>query len=183
MERIIQSTRRWIGASISSVSILAIRNQGRPGTARTAAKLTAAGLVVGFLTGFLGVGGGFIVVPALVMALGFDMPVAVGASYYSYVRSTGAGLIVRGGLPRAYYIAIGDKAVCLMPRGTEEGSTLELDSDADFTAIKAAHRRLVKETHPDANPGDEEAAKRFKQVQAAYDVLRKAEERKNGKAA
>ena len=35
---------------------------------------------------------------------------------------------------------------------------------------------------PDANPGDEEAAKRFKQVQAAYDVLRKAEERKNGKA-
>ena len=60
---------------------------------------------------------------------------------------------------------------------------LELDSDADFKAIKAAHRRLVKETHPDANPGDEEAARRFKQVQAAYDVLRKAEERKNGTAA
>ena len=55
---------------------------------------------------------------------------------------------------------------------------LELDSDADFTAVKAAHRRLVKETHPDANPGDEDAAKRFKQVQAAYDVLRKAEERR-----
>lgn len=55
---------------------------------------------------------------------------------------------------------------------------LELDSDADFTAVKAAHRRLVKETHPDANPGDEEAAKRFTQVQAAYDVLRKAEERR-----
>ena len=60
---------------------------------------------------------------------------------------------------------------------------LELDSDAEFTAIKAAHRRLVKETHPDANPGDEQAAKRFKQVQAAYDVLRKSEERKNGRAA
>ena len=59
---------------------------------------------------------------------------------------------------------------------------LELDSDAEFTAVKAAHRRLVKETHPDANPGDEAAAKRFKQVQAAYDVLKKAEERKNGKA-
>ena len=55
---------------------------------------------------------------------------------------------------------------------------LDLDSDADFAAVKAAHRRLVKETHPDANPGDAEAAKRFKQVQAAYDVLRKAEERK-----
>ena len=55
---------------------------------------------------------------------------------------------------------------------------LELDSDADFAAIKAAHRRLVKETHPDANPGNEDAAKRFKQVQAAYDVLKKAEERR-----
>lgn len=60
---------------------------------------------------------------------------------------------------------------------------LELESDADFKAVKSAHRRLVKETHPDANPGDGEAAKRFKQVQAAYDVLRKAEERKGGKAA
>src|SRR5437868_4974516 len=59
---------------------------------------------------------------------------------------------------------------------------LELESDADFTAIKAAHRRLVKETHPDANAGDVETAKRFKQVQAAYDVLKKAEERKNGGA-
>lgn len=60
---------------------------------------------------------------------------------------------------------------------------LELESDADFAAVKAAHRRLVKETHPDANPGDEDAAKRFKQVQAAYDVLKKAEDRKNGKVA
>ena len=60
---------------------------------------------------------------------------------------------------------------------------LGVDTDADFKAVKAAHRRLVKETHPDANPGDAEAAKRFKQVQAAYDVLRKAEERNNGKVA
>jgi curved DNA-binding protein CbpA len=49
--------------------------------------------------------------------------------------------------------------------------------------VKAAHRRLVKETHPDANPGDEEAAKRFKQIQAAYDVLKKAEERNKAKQA
>ena len=55
---------------------------------------------------------------------------------------------------------------------------LELDPDADFAAVKAAHRRLVKEHHPDRKPGDQEAAKRFKQVQAAYDVLRKAEERR-----
>src|SRR6202050_3450464 len=36
-----------------------------------------------------------------------DLAVAVGAAYYSYVRSTGAGLLVRGGLPRAYFIGLG----------------------------------------------------------------------------
>ena len=59
---------------------------------------------------------------------------------------------------------------------------LELESDADFNAVKAAYRRLAKEHHPDLKPGDEEAAKRFQQVQAAYDVLRRAEERKEGRA-
>jgi len=62
-----------------------------------------------------------------------DLAVAAGAAYYSYVRSTGAGVLVRGGLPRAYYLGIGEPeaekipAVCLVPRGTEEGVTLELD--------------------------------------------------------
>jgi hypothetical protein len=62
-----------------------------------------------------------------------DLAVAVGAAYYAYVRSTGAGLLVRGGLPRAYFIGLagqeGDslRAMCLAPRGTEEGSTIELD--------------------------------------------------------
>ncbi len=60
-----------------------------------------------------------------------DLAVAVGASYYNYVRSTGAGLIVRGGLPRAYYIGLeggeGVRGVTIVPRGTNESSTLELD--------------------------------------------------------
>jgi uncharacterized membrane protein YfcA len=45
-----------------------------------AAKVLAAGTMVGFVTGFFGVGGGFVVVPALVLALGFSMPEAVGTS-------------------------------------------------------------------------------------------------------
>jgi len=56
--------------------------------------------------------------------------------------------------------------------------TLELESDASFDAIKAAHRRLAKANHPDLKPGDEEAAGRFQKVQAAYDVLKRAEERR-----
>ena len=58
---------------------------------------------------------------------------------------------------------------------------LELEDDADFKAIKAAYRRLAKEHHPDRHKGDKEAAKRFHAIQAAYEVLRKAEERKTGK--
>ena len=55
---------------------------------------------------------------------------------------------------------------------------LEVEVDADFAAIKAAYRRLAKENHPDVNRDDQQAALRFQQVQAAYDVLRRAEERR-----
>ena len=56
---------------------------------------------------------------------------------------------------------------------------LELEVDADFEAIRAAWRRLAKESHPDVKPGDADAAARFQAVQTAYDVLRTAEERRN----
>lgn len=63
-----------------------------------------------------------------------DLAVAIGAAYYSYVRTTGSGVIVRGGLPRAYFIGVetaeGSSAiqtVCVMPRGTEEGEEIRLD--------------------------------------------------------
>ena len=58
---------------------------------------------------------------------------------------------------------------------------LELDSDSDFDKVKAAYRRLAKENHPDLRPGDEGAAKRFQQVKAAFDVLRRVEERREAK--
>jgi hypothetical protein len=57
-------------------------------------------------------------------------------------------------------------------------AVLELESDADFEDMKAAWRRLAKANHPDVKPGDPEAAERFRQVQAAWDVLRTAEERR-----
>lgn len=46
----------------------------------TVVKVVIAGTLVGLLTGFFGVGGGFVIVPALVLALGFTMPEAVGTS-------------------------------------------------------------------------------------------------------
>lgn len=57
---------------------------------------------------------------------------------------------------------------------------LELESDADFKAVKSAYRRLAKEHHPDRHKGDKEEAKRFHAIQAAYEVLKRAEERKTG---
>ena len=43
-------------------------------------KVPVAGLTVGLLTGFFGVGGGFLIVPALALALGLPMAIAVGTS-------------------------------------------------------------------------------------------------------
>lgn len=55
---------------------------------------------------------------------------------------------------------------------------LGLEPDAGFDEVRAAWRRLAKEHHPDVRPGDADAAARFRAVQAAWDVLRAAEERR-----
>ncbi len=52
-----------------------------------------AGLIVGALTGFLGVGGGFLVVPALVMFAGLTMREAVGTSLVVITVNCAAGLV------------------------------------------------------------------------------------------
>lgn len=59
------------------------------------AKVVLAGLAVGFLTGFLGVGGGFVIVPALVLALRFPMPAAVGTSLLIIAINSAASLGAR----------------------------------------------------------------------------------------
>ena len=53
---------------------------------------------------------------------------------------------------------------------------LGLESDADFDAVRTAWRTLAKSNHPDVRPGDADAATRFQAIQAAYEVLRAAEE-------
>jgi uncharacterized protein len=57
-----------------------------------------AGLGIGFLTGFLGVGGGFLAVPALVAVLGLDMPAAVGTSLLVVTINAAAAVAARSGL-------------------------------------------------------------------------------------
>lgn len=59
------------------------------------AKLLAAVTVVGAMTGFFGVGGGFVIVPALVLALRFPMPVAVGTSLLVITVNSATALVSR----------------------------------------------------------------------------------------
>lgn len=53
----------------------------------------AAGLGVGLLTGFLGVGGGFLIVPALVLVAGLEMGKATGTSLAIIALNCAAGLV------------------------------------------------------------------------------------------
>lgn len=55
---------------------------------------------------------------------------------------------------------------------------LGVDRNADDAALKKAYRALAKKYHPDMNPGDKEAEKKFKEASEAYAVLSDAEKRR-----
>ncbi len=99
--------------------------------------------------------------PVILENRDLDLAVAVGAAYYSYVRQTGAGLLVRGGLPRSYFIGLAGgeetlRTLCLVPRGAEEGSTLEVDpGNLQLVTNKpVAFRLYSSRTRADDKPGD-----------------------------
>lgn len=55
---------------------------------------------------------------------------------------------------------------------------LGVDKNADDAAIKKAYRVLAKKYHPDMNPGDAEAEKKFKEASEAYAILSDPEKRR-----
>ncbi|MEV5596969.1 sulfite exporter TauE/SafE family protein [Streptomyces sp. NPDC052496] len=82
------------------------RDKARPaGRAKTwptprplpALRIALTATAVGLLTGFFGVGGGFVVVPALTLVLGLEMPVAVGTSLLVIIVNSVTAFTTRAG--------------------------------------------------------------------------------------
>lgn len=89
--------------TVAGVMMLRRRGHAQPGRAavstgtRHTIMVASAATGVGLITGFFGVGGGFVVVPALVLVLGFDMPTAAGTSLVVIAVNSAAALAARAG--------------------------------------------------------------------------------------
>ncbi|WP_417221115.1 sulfite exporter TauE/SafE family protein [Arthrobacter sp.] len=87
---------------------------GRIRWGRYLPKALATGTIVGFLTGLLGVGGGFLIVPALVLVLGLTMARSVGTSLVIIVINSIGGLASHWGRLDLDWGVTGAFAICAM---------------------------------------------------------------------
>ncbi|MFF4697923.1 sulfite exporter TauE/SafE family protein [Streptomyces chattanoogensis] len=94
----------FAGLMLTVAGALVLRGRRAPaerpqtkGARRHPARIAATASAVGLLTGFFGVGGGFVVVPALTLVLGLEMPVAIGTSLLVILINSATALATRAG--------------------------------------------------------------------------------------
>ncbi|MEO6200499.1 MAG: sulfite exporter TauE/SafE family protein [Cryobacterium sp.] len=100
----------------------------------------ATGAVVGFLTGLLGVGGGFLIVPALTLILGLPMGVTIGTSLVIIVINSVAGFTAHLGDVQIDWAVAGAFAATAMAASLVAGRLGRRLSDA---ALKRGFAVLV----------------------------------------
>ena len=99
LARFIPGTVLLIGFALMMIATAIAMLRGRKNIAESGGpqripvvKIIAEGLVVGLVTGLVGAGGGFLVVPALALLGGLPMPIAVGTSLIVIAMKSFAGL-------------------------------------------------------------------------------------------
>lgn len=98
-----QVAAEWVLAGFGVTMLIAARQmrascgRGRC-EERGAVAAMSLGAIVGLATGFFGVGGGFLIVPALTMFLGLDMQRGVATSLLVIALNSAAGLLMHGAL-------------------------------------------------------------------------------------
>jgi len=105
---------------------------------RLAVLIVPLGVAVGVLTGFFGVGGGFVIVPALVLLLGLPMPVAIGTSLLVIALTSAAALtahLASGSIDWPVVIVLTAAAIVGTLAGAASGRRL---SGARLTQLFAA---------------------------------------------
>ncbi|CAN5219178.1 sulfite exporter TauE/SafE family protein [soil metagenome] len=118
----------------------------------TAVRVGVVALLVGLLTGFFGVGGGFLIVPALVLALAVPLPAAIGTSLLVIVLTCASALAERlgavdipWGIVVPFAVAgiagalVGRRLAARLPvRALSRGFTALLIGVAGYVGIRAA---------------------------------------------
>jgi uncharacterized membrane protein YfcA len=87
-------TRSGEATALESPAPVEVRSFSRAGRALA---ILAAGTGIGFLTGLFGVGGGFVIVPALTLILEFNMSQAIGTSLLVVAINAAVALLARAG--------------------------------------------------------------------------------------
>jgi hypothetical protein len=80
--------------------------QGQPGPARSAPRMVRTGIAVGLVTGVVGVGGGFLIVPSLVLLVGLTMRRAVATSLVVISTNAFTGFVKHAAALKSLHLAL-----------------------------------------------------------------------------